>query len=486
LLEPDVRVCFATPDTHLAQALSGVLGSGFATRILSEFQLSRFAEMNEWADVVLIDLRASYPSGAQQAGLTFLEELTRLPVHQPVVVLYEDNPGVNLKAMKLGAYDSITHPPNMIELRLILRRAFKFQEAEKELKQLRVTAHGATRLHELHGSAPAMQDLFALAQKIGPCDVNVLITGETGTGKELLARAIHQTSLRAARPMVAFSCANLPDTLIEDELFGHEKGAFTGALGMRRGRLENADQGSLFLDEVGDLGLGLQPKLLRVLQERSFERLGGNTTVNVNIRLISATNRNLQEMVQQGKFREDLFYRLNVVHMHIPPLRERRDDIILLAHLFLAAASQQFNKKAKRFSHQALVALEEYSWPGNVRELENAVQRAVVLSEGPTVEVSHFPLDIRKNSQEETTFGSTDHGTALNSSYEMEIRQFKRRLVLRTLRKCGWSKVESARALGVARGYLHRLINQLDINQYEEDNLLANPEQNFPGSRPVS
>ena len=249
-----------------------------------------------------------------------------------------------------------------------------------------------------------MQELFALARKIGPCDVNVLITGETGTGKELLARAIHQSSLRASRPIVAFSCANLPDTLIEDELFGHERGAFTGALAMRRGRMESADQGSLFLDEIGDLGLGLQPKLLRVLQERSFERLGGNTTVSVNIRLISATHQNLQEMVQQGKFREDLFYRLNVVHMHIPPLRERRDDIVLLAQLFLVAAAQRFNKKVKRFSHQALLALEEYSWPGNVRELENAVQRALVLSEGQTVDVAHLPLDIRGNSHEIDVF----------------------------------------------------------------------------------
>ena len=491
MLEQEIRVFFATPDSNLAQVIAGVLGTGFITRTSSEFQLTRFIESKDWCDVLLIDLRAEHPAGAQEAGLRFMQELTRLPEHPPVVVLnHEDTPGLNVKVMELGAYDSITHPPSMIELRLILRRAFKFQAAEKEIQRLRVGAHGATRLHELHGSAPAMQELFNLAQKIGPCDVNVLMTGETGTGKELLARAIHQTSLRAARPMVAFSCANLPETLIEDELFGHEKGAFTGALAMRRGRLENADQTSLFLDEIGDLGLGLQPKLLRVLQERNFERLGGNTTVNVNLRLISATNRNLPEMVQQGKFREDLFYRLNVVHMHIPPLRERRDDIILLAHLFLAAAGQQFNKKVKRFSHQALLALEEYSWPGNVRELENAVQRAVVLSEGQTVDVSQLPSNIRKNSQEEEVFSGADPAGSFNNSYEGEIRQFKRRLVLRTLRKCGWSKVESARTLGVARGYLHRLINQLEINQFEEDNLLANVEQSvaqrLPGNRQVS
>jgi DNA-binding NtrC family response regulator len=482
LFDQEIRVCFATPDSGLVQALTSVLGRNFTTRTFSEFQLSKFGELKEWSDVLVLDLRATYPSALQEEGLRFLQELLGLPAHPPVVVLHnDDGTDLNLKVMELGAYDSITHPPNMVELRLILRRAFKFQAAEREIQRLRTSVAGATRLHDLHGTAPAMQELFALARKIGPCDVNVLITGETGTGKELLARAIHQSSLRAPRPFVAFSCANLPDTLIEDELFGHERGAFTGAIAMRRGRMESADQGSLFLDEIGDLGLGLQPKLLRVLQERNFERLGGNTTVSVNIRLISATNRNLQQMVQQGEFREDLFYRLNVVHMHIPALRERRDDIILLAQLFLVAAAQRFNKKVKRFSHQALLALEEYAWPGNVRELENAVQRAAVLSEGQTVDVCHLPLDIRKNSHEAEMFNGTDEAVTVNSTYEVEIRQFKRRLILRALNKYRWNKVESARSLGVARGYLHRLINQLEISQYEEDNLLSNEPEKFPG-----
>jgi DNA-binding NtrC family response regulator len=207
------------------------------------------------------------------------------------------------------------------------------------------------------------------------------------------------------------------------------------------------------------LGLGLQPKLLRALQERSFERLGSNTTITVNIRLICATNRNLAEMVQQGKFREDLYYRLNVVQLHLPPLRERRDDIPLLAQHFLQMSAQQFNKKVKRFAQPALRALEEYAWPGNVRELENAVQRAVVLSEGQTVDVWHLPTVLRSSCEDLT----------LKRSYEEEVRQFKRRLLLRTLRECGWRKAESARTLGVARGYLHRLINQLEIRRFDEE-----------------
>jgi two-component system response regulator HydG len=370
--------------------------------------------------------------------------------------------------MEHGAYDSVTNPPNMIELRLILGRAYKFHAAEKEVERLRAESRAPGRLHELLGTSPAMQELFALAQKIAPCDVSVLITGETGTGKELLARAIHQMSSRSAHPLVAFSCANLPETLIDDELFGHEKGAFTGALAARRGRMEAADHGTLFLDEIGDISLGLQPKLLRVLQERSFERLGSNTTVDVNIRLICATNRNLAEMVQQGKFRDDLYYRLNVVQMHLPPLRERRDDISVLAQHFLQISAEQFNKKVRRFSQPALHALEEYAWPGNVRELENAVQRAVVLSEGQTVDVWQLPAGIRKNSEEPVVV----------RSYEDEVRQFKRRLLLRTLEECGWRKAESARSLGVARGYLHRLINQLDLRPAEENTItIGSPEK---------
>jgi transcriptional regulator with GAF, ATPase, and Fis domain len=282
-------------------------------------------------------------------------------------------------------------------------------------------------------------------------------------------------SPRSSRPLVAFSCANLPETLIEDELFGHEKGAFTGALAARRGRMEMADQGTLFLDEIGDISLGLQPKLLRVLQERNFERLGSNSTVNVNIRLICATNRNLAEMVQQGKFRDDLYYRLNVVQMHLPPLRERRDDISVLAQHFLQISAAQFNKKVRRFSQPALRALEEYAWPGNVRELENAVQRAVVLSEGQTIEVCQLPAGIRKNTDE----------LGVVRSYEDEVRQFKRRLLLRTLEECGWRKAESARTLGVARGYLHRLINQLELRPADEANMAMNSSEKLAPMKQV-
>ena len=458
--EKSIHVSFLSQDLGFADPLARALGAEFETRATDEVQPTRLTNIREWCDVVLLDLRSLSGRSDYDSSLRLLDGIREIPSHPPVIALCDEgNPQSILTAMERGAYDTITNPPNMMELRLLLRRAHRSHAAEQEVERLKSSARKVGRLHELLGISSPMQELFGLAQKIAPCDVNVLITGETGTGKELLAQAIHQMSGRSASSIVAFSCANLPESLIEDELFGHEKGAFTGALTLRRGRIETADQSTLFLDEIGDLGLGLQPKLLRVLQERSFERLGGNNTVNVNIRVICATNRNLAELVQQGKFREDLYYRLNVVQMHLPSLRERRDDICLLAQHFLDNSSEMFKKKAKRFSQPALHALEEYAWPGNVRELSNAVQRAVVLSEGQIVEIWHLPAALRNGL----------HAPQVSRPYEEAVREFKRRLVLRTLRECGWRKAESARALGVARGYLHRLINQLGIEEIEEE-----------------
>jgi Nif-specific regulatory protein len=273
----------------------------------------------------------------------------------------------------------------------------------------------------------------------------------------MLGRALHRLSLRSAEPFVTFSCANLPEHLVEDELFGHEKGAFTGAMTLRRGRFEAADGGTLFLDEVGDLPLGLQAKLLRVLHEHTFERLGSNRPLTVDVRLICATHRDLEEMVKHGEFREDLYYRLNVIQLHLPPLRERNGGVVVLAQYLLQRISQEFGKKVSRFSRLALESVDEYTWPGNVRELENVIQRAVVLAEGSTIEVWHLPAKLRGVVEPLQTA----------RSYEEELRDFKRRLLVRTLWKCNGNKAEAARVLGLARGYLHRLIHDLKIQSEE-------------------
>jgi DNA-binding NtrC family response regulator len=458
-----IRVCLLGKEFGLAEAIVRALDSGFEARHRSDLDLNQWSDWEHWSDVIVIDIRAGRPSGDSSAGFGLMDEIQQSLAHPPVIVFCDENDSAfAARVIERGAYDTITDGLSIANLRKIIRRAHKIRTAEKELETLRAEARDSGRMHQLLGTAPAMQELFALAQRIAACDVNVLITGETGTGKELLARAIHQMSSRRGQPMVAFSCTNLPETLIEDELFGHEKGAFTGALTSRRGRLEAADNSTLFLDEIGDMDVSLQPKLLRVLQEGSFERLGSNMTISVNVRLITATNRDLPKMVQNREFREDLYYRLNVVQLYLPPLRERRDDIPLLAHHFLQVAAQRFTKKVKKFSYSALRALDEYRWPGNVRELENAVQRAVILCDGNAVEPWHLPSAIR----------SSDETSSMDRSYEQEVRQFKRRLIIRTLRQCGWSKAESARVLGVARGYLHRLINQLEIHESDEPEIV--------------
>lgn len=311
-----------------------------------------------------------------------------------------------------------------------------------------------SRFGQLIGGAPAILQVFALADRVAACDVTVLITGETGTGKELLAHAMHDRGQRSSGPFVAFSCANLPDTLIDDELFGHERGAFTGAEARRRGRFEMADAGTLFLDEIGDLPPVLQSRLLRVLQERCFERLGGSGTVSVDFRLICATHRDLEAMVQEGTFRQDLFYRLNVVQLSMPPLRDRRDDIELLAPSFLEWFASKFSKDVTHFSAAVRTALTEYNWPGNVRELENVIQRAVALAESSTVELRDLPAEVA---------GIALCHPARETSYDAEVRDFKRRLIGRMLRVCHGNKSEAARTLKIARPYLHRLIESLEI-----------------------
>ncbi|HZP01085.1 MAG TPA: sigma-54 dependent transcriptional regulator [Terriglobia bacterium] len=392
----------------------------------------------------------------------------------PIIAMVEDEHQASLREfIEEGSFDTISTPPSVVELRHLLRRAAKSRQAQKELEELRAQERSGEQLDGLIGCSQSMQSVFAMARRIAPCDVTVLITGETGTGKSQLARVIHRLSPRSSNRLVSFSCANLPETLIEEELFGHEKGAFTGAVATRRGRLEAADHGSLFLDEIGDLPLGLQSKFLHVLQERSFERLGSNIPLPVNIRVICATHRNLESMVQQGHFRQDLYYRLNVVQLHIPPLRERQDAIPALAQHFLQFFAKQFGRETTRFSNSAMQALMEYSWPGNVRELENAVQRAVVMAEGPSIEVWHLPKTMIKDFDEPRPA----------QSYEEQLREFKRRLIVRALKDCGGNKAEAARVLKIARGYLHRLIHELHILPEETTSALKPQEALAPQFR---
>ena len=456
--EEVIRFWFCSPDKSFADVLVRMLGPGHEVFQGEPDSLRSMLRQHHRVDAVLLD--------AFEGCHEMLQEIrTRLkssPVPPPIIAMvHHDEQDVVRSLIENGVYETLASPPDVRELRLVLRRAHRYHQIELDLAQSRSHQQAPGRLGELVGCSENIQQVFEMARKVAACDVSVLIMGETGTGKELLARAIHRLSQRASGPFIPFSCGNLPEPLIDDELFGHEKGSFTGAVGMRRGRFEAADHGTVFLDEIGDLAPGLQAKLLRVLQEHSFERIGSSTPVSADVRVVCATHRNLEEMVQDGCFRMDLFFRLNVVQLWIPPLRERREDIPLLARQFLRHYAKQFSRQTRRVSQPAMRALEEYSWPGNVRELENVIQRAVILAEGRIIEPAHLPEKVHNGIVQSST----------SSLYENEVQEFKRRLLLRTLRGCRGNRTETARLLGVTRGCLHRLINQLSLQGQEERHL---------------
>lgn len=312
--------------------------------------------------------------------------------------------------------------------------------------------------HNLVGESPAIQQVFHFISRVAPTESTVLITGESGTGKELVARALHQNSKRAAKPFVAINCAALTDTLLESEFFGHEKGSFTGAISQKKGKLEVADGGTIFLDEIGELAPALQAKLLRVLQERCFERVGGTRSIQVNLRVIAATNRNLAAAIKEGAFRLDLFYRLNVVSVAMPPLRERRKDIPLLAKYFAVRVGKHLNRPVTGISPQARVALQNYDWPGNIRELENAIERAVVLGSTDLIRLEDLPDTVAEAALE----GGGSSGSA-GGKYHVAIHETRKQTILTAMEQAQGSVTEAARLLGVHPNYLHRLIHNLNL-----------------------
>jgi Nif-specific regulatory protein len=312
--------------------------------------------------------------------------------------------------------------------------------------------------HNIVGESQRIRSVLNFIAKVAPTDSTVLIRGESGTGKELAARAIHLNSPRAAKPFVAINCAALTETLLESELFGHEKGAFTGATSQKRGKFEVADGGTIFLDEMGEMSMVLQAKLLRVLQEQEFERVGGTRPIKVDVRLIAATNRDLEAMIKQGTFRQDLYYRLNVVSLVMPPLRERREDIPLLANYFATKYSQKCKRQIRGISPEARACLKIYDWPGNVRELENAVERAVVLGSSDLIRPEDLPEVVLESEPE----GAVSINAAIGSYHETII-ETKKQLILNAVEQADGNITEAAKLLGVQGNYLHRLISNLNL-----------------------
>ena len=411
---------------------------------------------DEEIEVVISDLHLPPHVDDIAEGLALIDVArSQDPPLQVVVITGSDSKRAALEAVRRGAYGFFEKPLDPGELLHIVSQAARMRLLEIENRRLRSELSRPPGFVHLLGASQALEKILKQARSVAATSATVLLTGENGTGKEMLARAIHEESPRASGPFVAVSCAALPETLIESELFGHEKGAFTNATQTRKGRFELANGGTLMLDEIGDLTPAVQVKLLRVLQERSFERVGGSKTLTVDIRLIAATNRDLEKEVAEGRFRQDLFFRLNVVPLALPPLRDRVDDIPILAAHFAAKSANRYGHAMPELTPKLIDVLQEYDWPGNVRELENLLERLVVLSNGDSLGLEFVPEKMLKilpgaSTQDESTL-------------EGAVEAVKRRMIQSALQAEGGNKVAAAKKLGISRSYLHRLINEFGL-----------------------
>ena len=406
-------------------------------------------------DIMLSDVRMP-----GMDGLALMQRaLARTP--QPVCILLTAYGSVEtaVEAMKRGAYDFLTKPVHLDRLDILIRRALREREVESENRLLHEQLDAKFGLDQIIGQSAAMQEVFYTIRQVAPTRATVLVQGESGTGKELVAHAIHRLSPRARGPFIPVHCAALSQNLLESELFGHEKGSFTGATERRPGRFELADGGTLFLDEVGEIDPSVQVKILRVLEEQVFERVGGQESLQVDVRLVAATNKDLKQMVAEGRFREDLYYRLYVVVIHLPPLRDRVSDIPLLAQHFIRSLAAQNNKDVEGLTPEAMDVLTSYGWPGNVRELRNVLERMVVLSRGNKLSVRDIPAAIRDHTPRRPAH--------LPGTSELSLQEAEKQMIIRALRASDGNRTKAAAQLGISRRTLHRKLNEYGLR--EED-----------------
>jgi two-component system response regulator HydG len=429
------RIVVADDEASARSGLATLLRDEGFEVVLAEDGTTALARVEESApDVLLTDLR--------MPGMDGIELLRKAREIDPdlIVVLMTAFADVEtaVRAMQEGAEHYLTKPLQIDELVLVLQRALERRTIKHEATELRARLKARLRFDAIIGSSPAMQEVFNVIEQVAPSKASVLITGESGTGKELVAQAIHENSPRASAPFVKLHCAALAETILESELFGHEKGSFTGAAGRREGRFKQADGGTLFLDEIGEISPAIQVKLLRFLQERTFERVGGNETLKVDVRIIAATNRDLAAEVAAGRFREDLFYRLNVVNVEMPPLRARPSDLLPLANHFLQRFAKENGKRIEGFSEDAVERITGYRWPGNVRELENVIERAVVLCDGSALTAKHLPAGV----------GAVPKGAVRIPG--STLAEIERHAILATLEACGGRTSSAAQMLDIS------------------------------------
>ena len=463
-----IKIALYSEDRTLRPLLSSALGKEFLVLQGSDAEEVHCLVLARECDAVVLDLNSNRDS--LQERIEFSRKLIASNV--PSVVMADD--GLRSTAFELvrnGAFGYCRRPPSIRDLKTMLNRACENSSLKKQLENVQQRLEEPVGCDRLIGTSAHMKRVYQLVRSVASLNASVLVTGDSGTGKELIARAIHNLGSRSSRPFVAVSCGAIPETLIEAELFGHEKGAFTGTVGAREGYFEQAADGTLFLDEIGDLSLFTQVKLLRVLQQMEFSRLGSNRLIPLRARLVFATHRDLSQLVAEGKFRQDLFYRINVMRIESPALQEHPEDIPAIAKYFLHKYAQSFQKPMDSIEPEALEMLLSYAWPGNVRELENVLQRAIILAPGQTVRAEDLTLNI----QEDDAPGFNDVVDIGDyqplGSFERQIHEYKIKLAVSAVRENNGNKTLAARSLCISRAYLHRLIRLAEPEQVFEQNL---------------
>jgi two-component system response regulator HydG len=408
---------------------------------------------DKFYDLIIMDIRMP-----KLDGIDALKKLKTISPGIPIIIMTAyASVGTAVDALKSGASDYLTKPLDIEELKLLVAKTLRIHQLEKENIYLKERLDDRFDFSSIIGQSPAMKRLFETMALVAPSEATALIVGESGTGKELIANAIHQNSPRKDRPFIKVNCAALPETLLESELFGHEKGAFTGALARKQGRFQLADQSSIFLDEIAEMSPATQAKILRVLQERDFEPVGSTQTIKVDTRVIAATNKNLEEEIAAGHFRDDLYYRLNVVTLTVPPLRDRREDIPYLADFFLKQYAEKNRRLIKGFTPRAIDLLMRYEWPGNVRELENIIERGVIMSRGEVITPLEFPNDLQKLDDE-----LKDSHISLTPG--RSLKEVEKAMILRTLEETGGNRTHAAKILGISRRTLQLKLKEYGIN----------------------
>jgi DNA-binding NtrC family response regulator len=456
-----IRVGLFSQDCTLQPLLSSALGTEFQFFFEAKEDGVNRLLSDENCQIMILDLNSNHDSVKERISCA------RSMIASDVAWIILADDGLRVTANELvrdGAFGYCRRPPSIRELRLMLRRAHEHSVGRRQSDQEQLRMEAIRNRDQMVGASPSMLQVHHLIDCVSSIDASVLIAGESGTGKELVARAIHNRGNRSGRPFVAVACGAIPETLIEAELFGHEKGAYTGTVGSREGYLEQSRDGTLFLDEIGELSLFTQVKLLRVLQQREFSRLGSNRLIPLRSRLIFATHRNLAEMVAQGKFRQDLYYRINVMKIEIPSLQERLEDIAPIATHFVRHYARIFQKPMEGIDPEAMMALENYHWPGNVRELENVIQRAIILSRGNILRVETLPANLREEARNNSV-----EDCAPGGSFERQLRDYKIRLAANAVRENHGNKTLAARSLSISRAYLHRLIRLADPGSMSEE-----------------